>query len=106
MRDEVVVFSSLNMAEVHLVRSMLTREGIGARLRRQFLAPLMGEIPADDARAELLVAADAAPAATALIDAARHARDVERPCPACGEQNPGAFELCWSCGADLPGDRS
>lgn len=102
MSDEVVVYSSLNMAEVHLVRSLLTREGIGSRIRRQFLAPLMGEIPADDARAELLVPLDRAPTATAVIDAARNSEDVERPCPGCGEMNPGAFELCWACGADLP----
>ena len=22
-------------------------------------------------------------------------------CPACGEDNPASFELCWSCGAGL-----
>lgn len=102
MSDEVVVYSSLNMAEVHLVRSLLTREGIGSRIRRQFLAPLMGEIPADDARAELLVPADRLDVARAVIDEARATVDVERACPACGETNPGSFELCWSCGADLP----
>jgi hypothetical protein len=26
----------------------------------------------------------------------------EIPCPACGEINPGNFETCWSCGADIP----
>lgn len=102
MSDEVVVYSSLNMAEVHLVRSLLTREGIGSRIRRQFLAPLMGEIPADDARAELLVPAERLGAAEAIINEARNAADVERPCPVCGEMNPGAFELCWSCGAEIP----
>src|SRR5690606_6922471 len=25
----------------------------------------------------------------------------ERSCPACGEINPGNFELCWSCGKAL-----
>ncbi len=102
MSDEAVVYSSLNLAEVHLVRSLLTREGIGSRVRRQFLAPLMGEIPADDARAELMVSADRLDAARAVIDAALAADQTERDCPACGEPNPGGFELCWSCGADLP----
>jgi len=107
MSDEVVVYSSINVAEVHLVRSLLTREGIGSRVRRQLLGPLMGEIPADDARAELLVPADALEAARAMIHEARTAEDIEQRCAACGETNPGSFELCWSCGADLPdGDRS
>ncbi len=102
MAEEVVVFSSLNPTEVHLVRSMLTREGIGSRVQGQFRTGLAGEIPVDDARTELFVPAPRAAEATVIIDAARAAADVERPCPACGESNPGAFELCWSCGADIP----
>src|SRR4051812_9661485 len=25
-----------------------------------------------------------------------------RTCPECGEKSPARFDLCWSCGADLP----
>lgn len=25
--------------------------------------------------------------------------EVEVKCPACGEMNPGIFEVCWACGA-------
>ncbi len=32
---------------------------------------------------------------------AEEASKEEHPCPACGEMNPGSFEICWSCGADL-----
>ncbi len=28
---------------------------------------------------------------------------IEVACPACGEPNPGNFELCWSCGAGIGG---
>lgn len=27
----------------------------------------------------------------------------EHPCPSCGELNPGNFEVCWSCGAEIDG---
>lgn len=27
--------------------------------------------------------------------------DIEIPCPACGEMNPGNFAQCWSCEAAL-----
>lgn len=32
--------------------------------------------------------------------------DIEIPCPACGEMNPGNFAQCWSCEAplQLPGE--
>ncbi|WP_367873193.1 DUF2007 domain-containing protein [Luteolibacter sp. Populi] len=26
----------------------------------------------------------------------------DQTCPQCGETNPGAFEICWNCGTDLP----
>ncbi len=41
-----------------------------------------------------------------------HLSDVERsspgewPCPDCGENNPGHFDVCWSCSADRPEDAS
>ncbi len=101
-KDEVVVFSSINTAECYLVRSLLTREGIASRLVGEFRAPLGGEVPLDDARTELLVAVPDQAAAEALIDQARRTDGPDRPCAACGEPNPPAFELCWSCGADVP----
>lgn len=27
--------------------------------------------------------------------------ELEVICPACAETNPGNFDICWSCGADL-----
>ena len=46
--------------------------------------------PADEKRAREVIEDFArAPAAPTL------------ECPACGEDNPGAFELCWKCGAGL-----
>lgn len=102
MPEEVVVFSSINPTEVHLVRSVLTREGITSRVLGQFRTGLVGEIPTDAARTELFVPAPLAAEAVALIERALAAADVERTCPACGEANPGAFELCWACGADIP----
>lgn len=30
--------------------------------------------------------------------------DVNWSCKACGESNPGNFELCWQCNADRPGE--
>ena len=100
--SEVVVFSSLNSAECHLVRSLLLREGISSRLRNHHLAPLAGEVPFDAARVELLVEARQRVAAEAAIAEAGRPQGPDRPCSRCGEPNPPAFETCWSCGDDLP----
>jgi hypothetical protein len=45
--------------------------------------------------------------AKASIEAFFESRDL-RPavkCPACGEENPGTFDLCWNCGRDLTASR-
>ncbi|MCA9538214.1 MAG: DUF2007 domain-containing protein [Myxococcales bacterium] len=95
------MFSSLNAAEVHLVRSLLNREGISSRLRGQDRVGLYGEVPWDDARVELLIDPSDLPAAQALIKGSQRAGAIERPCPRCGEFNPWSFELCWQCGAEF-----
>ena len=103
-QEKAVVFSSLNVAEVFLVRSLLTREGIESELRRTFLAPLAGEIPMDDARVELLVATPALAGALAVIQKAQDTHGPDKVCPHCSESSPPAFELCWACGKDLEGE--
>jgi hypothetical protein len=47
--------------------------------------------------------ADDAERALALIDEFLHAPAAgpTRKCPRCAEDNPGSFDLCWSCGAGL-----
>lgn len=99
---DVVVFSSIWLPEAHLVASLLTREGVPASVRNQMRAGVIGEVPVDDARIEVTVPAPFVEQAEALIAASRQVEGVDRPCPACAEENPPSFEVCWSCGADLP----
>lgn len=43
--------------------------------------------------------------AATIGEVRRQARETSWLCPACGEDNPGNFELCWNCGAaDDPAD--
>jgi len=95
---EVVVFSSLNVAEVYLVRSTLTREGLSSHDRGDQRAPLAGEIPFDDARVELCVDPADEERALEIIQTIREPTGPDRACPNCGEVNPPAFEICWQCG--------
>ena len=97
----VVVFSSINVMEVYLVRSLLTREGIPSRIRGEFRAGLAGEVPMNDARPELLVPADFEARALAAIVEATTQEGPDRVCNACGETSPHTFETCWQCGQAL-----
>ena len=104
--DEVVVYSSLTTTESHLIHNLLVCRGIPARVRNFFLAPLAGEIPLNDTRAEVVVRPEHREVAEQLIAEAQRDGGDDRPCPACREDNPPSFEICWSCGVDLPLARS
>jgi hypothetical protein len=65
----------------------------------------IGEIPADAAAPQIWIddPRDEARAREFVEEFHRTPPGPARPCPACGEENPPAFELCWSCGRNLPG---
>ena len=101
-KDDIVIFSSLNLANVHLVRSVLTHEGIPSRMKAQMLGPLAGEVPMDAARTELYVSKDLAQRALDIIADAQRQDGPERICDQCGETSPASFEICWQCQVPLP----
>ena len=100
-KTDIVVFSSLNLAEVHLIRGALTREGIPSRMKAQMLGPLAGEVPMDAARTELYVTQPLADKALEIIRSALTLDGPDRQCPNCGEMNPISFEICWQCETDI-----
>ncbi|MBV70607.1 MAG: hypothetical protein CMH52_04585 [Myxococcales bacterium] len=95
--ERIVVFSSLQAVDVHLVRSVLTREGIPSFIRSQHISPLVGEVPVDEARVELYVFPQHLDSARQVIDDAVNQDGPDWVCEQCGEVNPCTFEVCWSC---------
>jgi len=100
----VVVFSSINVMEVYLVRSLLTREGIPSQIRGEFRAGLAGEVPMNDARPELLVPDAFEKRALEAITEATTKTGPDRICGQCGETSPHTFDTCWQCGGSLTED--
>ena len=96
----VVVFSSLNPIDVHLIKSSLEQAFIESRLRGTGRSILAGEVPMDDARSELLVHAEDAEKAVLLVQKQLKSELPDWQCSACDEVNPGAFQHCWLCGVN------
>ena len=94
---QVVVFSSLNPAHVHLVRVHLENDGFKTSIRGEQRVALAGELPMDDARIALLVSEREAPKALESISALDQQNKESWRCQRCGAQNPGTFEICWHC---------
>ena len=82
---------------------LLADRGVRAHVLNANAASILGELPVEAAMPQLWVERpEDAGRALALIDEfLRKPAGPPRRCPRCGEENPGSFDLCWSCGAGL-----
>lgn len=98
------VHSAANLPEAHLLVDLLADRGIRARIFNANAASIAGELPIDAALPQVWVDDPAdATRARAVIDAFTRipASSATLKCPACGEDSPASFDLCWSCSAGL-----
>lgn len=95
------------VGEARLLAGALEAAGLSVQVRGEALAPLSGEIPSTETWIELWVWPQELEAARQLVEALEENREAagqEVQCPRCREDNPGNFELCWSCGLELPSE--
>lgn len=104
------LFREPDLSRMGLLRSILEARGIATWIRNENEYSLLGIArltpPKDEPVLCVVDEADFPRALEVLRDYVlgdeERAR-VEHPCPACGEPNPGTFELCWNCGAAIDG---
>jgi predicted RNA-binding Zn-ribbon protein involved in translation (DUF1610 family) len=100
------LFREQDFTRVAFFRGLLEADGIPTYIRNEFLSVTEAPIPVffpalcvqhdeDYERAVKIIREHLAKQDTEAQN--------EFPCPACGEINPGNFETCWSCGAEIPG---
>ncbi len=82
---------------------LLADRGIRARVLNANASGIAGELPIDAAMPQVWVddPADAVRARAVIEAFTTQSHGPARRCPACGEENPAAFDLCWACGAGL-----
>ena len=103
----IKAYTAANLQDAHILLGLLKMEGIEARILNANALGGVGEIPFTNAYPEIWLV---------------HARDRERArgtfqaferpacdaaparCPACGEDNPAGFEICWNCAAPTCAD--
>ncbi len=98
------LYSAANLQEAHLIKGMLSVAGIEVRIFNEHLQGGLGELPFSEVYPELWLEdeADAARARRILADYERPAFSrANQHCRSCGEESPGAFEICWCCGKPL-----
>lgn len=88
---------------------LLADRGIRARVLNANASSLAGELPIDAALPQVWVddPADAGRAREIIEVFSRGTPATGYvKCPACLEDNPASFDICWACGAGLEASRS
>ncbi len=100
----IKVYTAGSLQDAHILLGLLRADGIDARILNASAYGGVGEIPFDQAYPELWLVDPAD------LDRARVVFEAfDRPfdgtsdarCPACAEDNPASFAVCWHCGATL-----
>lgn len=98
--------SAGTLYEAQLILDLLRESFIRAEVRNENLVGLAGLLPESATLPTIWVANDGDwERGRAVVEEYEARRAEQTPpdvaCPACGEDNPGNFELCWSCRAEL-----
>jgi hypothetical protein len=100
----MILLLRTDRTQAFLLRDLLAHHGIKAHVFNQNMSSIVGDVPPDVALPQVWLDDDAdRDRATAVL------RDWQTSCgrtgvvfcPACREENPATFDLCWSCGAAL-----
>lgn len=98
------LYDAADLPQAQLLVDHLATEGIPARIFNTNAQGGLGEIPFINAYPQVWVddEGDFSRARAVVERLERPAPETAaRSCHACGEENPGAFEVCWACGAEL-----
>jgi len=94
------VYTAAHLLEAHLVRGLLDAAGIAAQVFNEFAPGGLGDLPAASTYPEVWVLddrdQDRAQTLITRYESDRPAGHGQR-CPACGEENPAHFAVCWHC---------
>jgi len=97
-------YIAFNRFDAYLLLHKLQHAGIAAHVFNEHMQSIVGYAPPDVAQPQVWLerATDRSRAERVLADlqSERRQRGTVH-CAACGEDNPGNFELCWRCGEGL-----
>ena len=93
------LFTHENRMIVYNMKNLLQGQGIDTLVKNEFSGGGVGDLPAFDTWPELWVDDRHLAQAQSVLQQVAQADERQAwNCPACGEFNEAAFELCWSCG--------
>jgi hypothetical protein len=100
----MILLLRTDRTQAYLVKDMLTMHGISAHIFNEHISSIVGEVPPDVALPQVWLDDDADKPRAMQLLRDYHMRRNRRGvlfCPACREENPATFEICWACGTSL-----
>ena len=94
------LYTACHLPETHLLRGLLNAAGIPAQVFNEYAQGGLGDLPAASVLPEIWVEDDRDEyIARKIVAEYEQTRPLLRMqhCPACGEENPGDFAVCWQC---------
>lgn len=94
-----LLYTHPNRILVENARNIVENAGITTQLQNEYAGGGIGELAPIDAWVELWVTRerDYEKAKTVLESTFAAGQELDWDCPQCGEENSGAFEVCWQC---------
>ncbi len=93
-----------SLPDAHILRSVLEQAGVQVHVFNENAQGGVGQLPVSEALPELWLDDEADyERAQRLVKEFEEAPRITGTmrCGGCGEDNPGNFQVCWSCGASL-----
>jgi len=98
------LYRAANLPDAHILRALLVQAGIQAHVFNENAQGGLGQLPFTEAWPEVWVSEDHdLGRAQEIVQAFECSPEVIASvrCPACAEENPTSFQLCWSCGTSF-----
>lgn len=101
--SDICIYSAANVIEAHLVKGLLTGEGIAAYIIGEHLTGALGELPPTEVSVDVYILLRHQSQGQQIIDdyLASQSKTLDDShewiCRQCGESNAPQFEICWQC---------
>ncbi len=99
----IEIYSHPNPMLVGNVKNLLAAAGIACELHNGYAMGASGGLACNETWPQLYLLRDSDEPRARQVLAQQEQQGRDWRCPACGEENASAFELCWACGESKPG---
>jgi Putative prokaryotic signal transducing protein len=101
--DVKKIYVASNLPEAYLVRDLLVQSGVAARVLNEHAMGALGELALNATYPQVWITQQHQEqhARSLIAEYEQRTPTQAKFCGHCGENNPGEFELCWSCGTQL-----